>query len=188
MEEDRSVAEPRPWKVLSSEYVYQSPWLRARKDEVELNSGLVLPDYYVLEYPDWINAVLVTDELEVVLVRLYRHGYGQVDLELPAGCIDKGEAPLDACRREALEETGYGAESWESLGECCVNPGTHSNTTYLFLGRGARKVAEPRLEPSEEMVTVLRPLAETPGMLERGDIIQAAHGYALLKCCRIFGV
>ena len=47
----------RQWKVLESKYVIKRPWLTARVDKVQLPTGVVNDEYYVLEYPDWINVI-----------------------------------------------------------------------------------------------------------------------------------
>ena len=50
----------KAWKILRSEYLIQRPWLTARRDEVELPDGRIVPEYYVLEYPDWVNVIMRT--------------------------------------------------------------------------------------------------------------------------------
>ena len=96
------------WKTLETEYLIREPWLTARRDKVELPTGVVLNDYYVLEYPDWVNTIAITREGDFVLVRQYRHALGITSMELCAGVIEKDETPLEAAQRELLEETGYG--------------------------------------------------------------------------------
>lgn len=180
--------DPKPWTVIKSEYLYQSKWLTARKEHVRLANGAEMADYYVLEYSDWVNAVLLTEDEKVVLVRIYRHGLGETHYELPGGCVDPGETPLDAAKRESLEETGYQADSWESIGECSANPATHTNKTFLFIGHGARRVQAPEQEDTEEILTVPVHLKEIPGILERGEVISASHALGLSKLCRRFGL
>jgi 8-oxo-dGTP pyrophosphatase MutT (NUDIX family) len=179
--EEPEVGDPARWTTLGSDYVYRSPWLMARRDRVRLGNGRVLDDYYVLEYPDWVNAVLLTPDQQLVLIRIYRHGLGEVHYELPGGCIDPGESPEDAARREAVEETGYHAESWESLGVTCANPATHSNRTYLFLARGATWASAAEPEATEEIVTRLVSRAEAAEILRRGEMISASHALALTR-------
>lgn len=52
----------KAWKILRSEYLIQRPWLTARRDEVELPDGRIVPEYYVLEYSDWVNVIAVTKD------------------------------------------------------------------------------------------------------------------------------
>lgn len=138
--------------------------------------GREVDPYYVLEYPDWVNVVAVTDTEDVVLVRQYRHGIGRVVLELPSGVVEKNDpGPLETARRELLEETGYTSDSFRLTGVLSANPATHSNLTHCFLATGCRKIAEPRLDDMEELeVDVVR--LDRLGRLARdGALLQSLH-------------
>ncbi|MDE7374920.1 MAG: NUDIX hydrolase, partial [Odoribacter sp.] len=88
--------EIEPWKVLSSEYIAREPWFTVRKEKVQLPNGSVIPSYYVLEYPAWINVIAVTSDGRLVMERQYRHGLARADYELCAGVVDPTDAtPLD---------------------------------------------------------------------------------------------
>ena len=64
----------RKWEIIESEYLIRRPWLTARRDRVKLPTGVEIPEYYILEYPDWVNVIAITKEGKFVLVRQYRHG------------------------------------------------------------------------------------------------------------------
>ena len=66
------------WKILDSKYIIKRPWLTARVDKVELPNGVVNPEYYVLEYPTWVNVIAITAEGKFVMVEQYRHGLANV--------------------------------------------------------------------------------------------------------------
>ncbi len=70
---DKDAAFP---EILSSEYIIRRPWLTARRDSLRYAGGKVNPEYYVLEYPDWVNVIAITNEGDFVMVRQYRHGLG----------------------------------------------------------------------------------------------------------------
>ncbi len=55
------------WKTLSQKYLIEKPWLTARVDKVELPTGAIIDEYYVLEYPDWVNTIAITKEGDVRL-------------------------------------------------------------------------------------------------------------------------
>ena len=65
------------WNTLKSEYLIRRPWLTARRDTVELPTGVVNDEYYVLEYPTWVNVIAVTADGRYVFIRQYRHGIGE---------------------------------------------------------------------------------------------------------------
>lgn len=90
----------------SSEYIIRRPWLTARKDIVVHPDGRVQPEYYVLEYPDFINVIAITTDGRVIMEQQWRQAVGEVSLEIPAGVVEKGESPLQAAKREARRRDG----------------------------------------------------------------------------------
>ncbi|MBX6314662.1 MAG: NUDIX hydrolase [Isosphaeraceae bacterium] len=126
--------------------------------------------YYVLDNPDFINVIALTTEGQIVLIRQWRHGTREIELELPAGLVDPGESPLEAARRELLEETGYAAETWSLIGSVKPNPAYQVNTGWSTLAEGCRKVAEPSLDDGEDIEVVLVDPAEIPGLVRDGTI------------------
>ena len=103
----------RNWKVLTSEYLARKPWFTVRHESIELPDGRLIPDYYVFEYPDWVNVIAITKEGKFVFIDQYRHGLGETDYEIPAGVAEPDDASmLAAAQRELAEETGYGGGQW----------------------------------------------------------------------------
>lgn len=127
------------WDVLHSEYIIRRPWLTARRDKVRLPDGRVNDEYYVLEYPDWVNVIAITPDDRFVLVRQYRHGLGRTSFELCAGVCENGETPEESARRELFEETGYTGGEWHELMQLSANASTNTNITRCFVARGVTK-------------------------------------------------
>ncbi|HEX3349720.1 MAG TPA: NUDIX hydrolase [Acetobacteraceae bacterium] len=143
------------WTVTSSRVLLEDRWIRLRTDECVTAAGHRIAPYYVLEYPPWAHVVALTEDDEVVLVRQYRHAVGATLLELPGGMVDPGETPIDAARRELMEEAGYAAETLVPVAALFTNPATHTNCLHTFAARGARRVGTPRLEAGEDGMTVV---------------------------------
>ena len=94
----------RKWKVLSSEKMLdRGVWMRLRKERVQLPSGVEVPEWFILDFPDWVNVIAITREGQFVLEDQYRHAVGETHFELVAGVIDEGETPLEAAQRELSE-------------------------------------------------------------------------------------
>lgn len=169
------------WKTLRSEYIIRRPWLTARRDTVELPTGAVNDEYYVLEYPDWVNVIAVTRDGRMLLVRQYRHALGQTCFEIVAGVMEKGEEPEAAARRELLEETGYAGGEWRKLMAVSPNASTCTNVTHCFLAVGVEPVAGQHLDATEDIEVWTFSREEVRKMLERGEIKQALMAAPLWK-------
>ena len=169
------------WKVLSSEYLFRRPWLTARRDVCQLPDGRINDEYYVLEYPTWINVVAVTREGEMVLVRQYRHGLGRTCFEIVAGCVEEGEDPMDAAKRELLEETGYSGGEWHETLVFSCNASAMNNLSHSFLALGVEKTATQHLDASEDIEVYTFPQEKVKEMLLRGEFMQASMVAPLYK-------
>jgi 8-oxo-dGTP pyrophosphatase MutT (NUDIX family) len=174
--------DPGPWKVLTSEYLSRKPWYTVRVDRVELPTGAVIPEYWISEYLPWVNVLAVTPADEVLLIRQYRHGLGQVHFELPAGTTDPGETSMEAAaRRELLEETGYGQGRWSPFMTLSANPALQNNLTYTFLAEGVEPLGQPQPEAGEDLRLHRVPVAEIERLLDAGDVVQALHAAPLAR-------
>jgi ADP-ribose pyrophosphatase len=173
------------WKKIQSKYLVREPWATLRVDSCRMPDGTFIPDYYVLEYPDWVNIIALTDDEQVILVRQYRHAAGEEFLEIPGGVIEKGESPEAAARRELLEETGYEFGEMEFLSELYGNPATANNKTYCYLARGGKKTSEQNLDRGEEIILELVGLHELKQLVLQNKLGHALHTsgifYALLQ-------
>lgn len=173
------------WKVLASKYLVQRPWATLRVDTLQMPNGNIKEEYYILEYPNWVNMIGITEDNTIILIKQYRHGAEEVLLELPAGVIEKGEDPADAARREMLEETGYAFTQIEKIATLYANPATSGNQTFTYLLQQGRKVQEQDLDNSEDIEVVELSIEEAKQLLLGNKFGQALHSsalfYALIK-------
>lgn len=171
----------RPWKVLQSEYLANRPWFTVRRESVELPTGVIVPDWYIFEFPDWVNVIALTKEGKFVMISQYRHALGQTNYELVAGCCEEGESKEESARRELLEETGYGGGEWQQFMVTSPNPTNHNNLTYTFLATGVERIAEPSTEASEDIEVYLMTREEVESLLQKDEIIQCLHAAPLWR-------
>ena len=165
--------EAAQWKVLSSEYIVQRPWLTARKDVLQMPDGRVNPEFYVLEYPSWVNVIARDREGRFVMVRQYRHGLGAMSTELVAGVVEAGEEPEAAARRELMEEAGYGGGRWTLQAVISGNPSTTNNLTYCFLAEDVEHLGSQHLDATESIEPLLLSREELMDLMMSDEMKQS---------------
>ena len=84
----------------------------------------------------------VDDDEQVLCLWQYRHATQRTFVEIPAGLLDGGpdESPLEAARRELVEEAGHEAEEWTHLATTYASPGISAEVAHIYLARGLRHV------------------------------------------------
>lgn len=173
------------WKTLSSEYLFKETWFTARKDRCVRADGKIIDPYYVLEFPEWVNAFAVTDDGKILLVKQYRHALNEVCIELPGGCVDATDKNFEAAiRRELLEETGYTFDEVHSLGKISANPSTNSNLMHIFVATGGKKIQSQHLDENEEIEVLTIGFDELFRLLDENKIMQAMHVASIFYALR----
>lgn len=145
------ISNKKKWQIVLSKYLIRNKWLTVRKDKVKLPSGVEIEDYYVLEYPDWVTVIAITDEGKYVMERQYRHGIQKTCYELCGGTVEKGENILETAKRELKEETGYEGGEWDFFSVTAPNPAAMTNLCHTFIAKGVYKAVEQDLEPTEDI-------------------------------------
>lgn len=171
----------RKWEILESEYLIKRPWLTARRDRVKLPTGVEIPEYYILEYPDWVNVIAITREGKFVLVRQYRHGIREIRYELCAGVCEEGEEPMVSAQRELYEETGYGNGEWTQFMVTSANSSTMTNLTYCYLAIDVEQISTQHLEETEDLSVHLLTEEEVKALLMNDEVRQSLMAAPLWK-------
>ena len=172
----------KAWKTVSSKYLFRRPWLTVRCEDMLLPNGNHIPEYYILEYPDWVNTIAITKDGKFVFVRQYRPRLGRTSYELCAGVCDKEDAsPLVSAQRELWEETGYGKGNWREYMVISANPSTHTNLTHCFLATDVEPIDHQHLEDTEDLSVHLLTFEEVKQLLENNEIMQSLNAAPLWK-------
>ncbi len=176
----------QPWKTRARRTLLaHSKFLTVESHEVELPDGTVIADWPWLVTPDYVIVVAVTEAGEFLCFRQTKYAVEGETLAPPGGYLEPGEDPLAAARRELLEETGYEASAWQSLGSYAVDGNRGAGNAHLFLAVGARQIARPDADDLEEMQFVLLSRDEVEAALHSGAVKAlpwaAALALALLR-------
>jgi ADP-ribose pyrophosphatase len=151
----------QPWKVLEEENVSPSPWFPLLRHTVEIAEGQVIDDYYFAPLGDVVQVIALTPTHEVILVKQYKHGLGEILLELPGGMQQKGKTLIQSALNELEEEAGIKASAHQliALGKIANNPTKTRQITYGYLLFDAEinTVQKPDVTENIEVLTMPAP-------------------------------
>ncbi|MDO5714471.1 MAG: NUDIX hydrolase [Tissierellia bacterium] len=166
-------------KTIKSDKIYEGKILNLRVETVEL------PDRKyskreIVEHGEVVVVIAVKDE-KVILIKHYRKPFDKVFIEVPAGMIEANETPLDAAKREFLEETGMEATTMEYITEACTSPGYTTEKMYFFYTDSFQKIKESVDDESLEVIELT--LNEMKDRIESLDIkdLKTILSYYLLR-------
>lgn len=163
--------------VVDSEIVLEAPILAIRRDQVRMPGGNISARE-IVEHFGAVAVVAADANNRLYLLNQWRQAAGKRLVELPAGLLDvAGEDPLEAAKRELVEEAGLEAESWSLLTDMFSSPGFAEEAVRIYLARGLRAVDKPEAHDEEaDMTASWIGVEEAVAMALRGEIL---NGIAL---------
>jgi len=165
-------------KIVSRRIVDISPWLKIIARDVKFSQSTPVETYHAVGQQDYIAIVARTPEGKILIVRQFRPAVEAFTWELPAGLVDQGEQPVECCRRELLEETGYPARAIHPLGSGDPCTGRLSNRIHSFFVETGEPVAEFQAEPGIDVAA--KSTTELVALINAGEFVQQLHLGALL--------
>jgi len=169
-------------KIIESKEVYRCGLFRVTHDiAVDPKAGFRI-ERSVVRHAGSAVMMAVDEKKCILLVRQFRLPAMKKMWELPAGKVDDGEKPLQAARRELIEETGYRARKWERLGSFFVSPGYVQERMHIYLATGLIEGDATPMD-DEDIETRWFTAREVERMIHAGtlDDAKTITGYFLWK-------
>ena len=133
--------------INSLKTIYQGSVFSLVAENVTLDNG-VTTDIEYIKHPGATAIIPMLDRTRVILIKQYRHSLKEEIWEIPAGTLDPQESVLACAQRELIEEAGFSADRWHSLGEIMPVPGYSNERIHIFLAAGLRP-ADGRQRPRQ---------------------------------------
>jgi ADP-ribose pyrophosphatase len=164
----------KPWKLIKSEKVFDSKYIKIGKDQVLLPDGKKIDDYYTfLDCPSYVTVIPVLKNNKILMIEEWAYPVNQLLLQFPEGDMDQGETVEESARRELFEETGYSADEFKILGSCLISHRRTSSRQYVVVAYGANHHSSPELKGLEQnIVSKEVEVSEINAQIASGKIIQ----------------
>lgn len=169
-----------PWQITGEQEKYDNKWINVTEYQVINPSGN--PGIYgkVHFKNRAIGVIALDDNLNTYLVGQYRFVLNQYSWEIPEGGGPLDEDPLDAAKRELIEETGLKANSWTKIQDFHLSNSVSDETGHIYLARGLEQFeAEP--EDTEDLMIKKVPFIEAYQMVCNNEITDSMSVAAILK-------
>ncbi|WP_290705121.1 NUDIX hydrolase [Amphritea sp.] len=168
------------WQQKSQETVYENPWIQVQHEEVIRPNGTE-GIYGVVHFKSHaIGIIALDDDDNTWLVRQSRYPNNETTIEIPEGGGPLDEPPLEAAKRELLEETGLTAEHWQPFMELRTSNSVTDEIAFIFLATGLSQ-GKQQLEDTEDIELIKIKTTEAIEMAINGEITDAMSVAALLK-------
>jgi 8-oxo-dGTP pyrophosphatase MutT (NUDIX family) len=172
--------ERNPWTTLSTEKVYDSPWIGVEKHDVVTPGGNP-GTYSVIHFKNLAIGVLALDEkMNTYIVGQYRYPIGQYSWEIPEGGGDRNVPPVESAKRELEEETGIRAGKWTKVQEMYLSNSASDEFCILYIAQEL-SFGEAHPEDNEELAVKKLPFEELYNMVESGKITDSLTVTLVLK-------
>lgn len=169
-----------PWKQISSEERYSTPWISVSHHEVIDPSGT--PGIYgVVHFKNLAVGIVPLDaELNTWIVGQYRYPIGTYSWEIPEGGGRRDRPPLQSAERELREEVGIVAEHWTEVLRMDLSNSASDEEAIIYVAQGL-EFHEPEPDHDEQLAIRKLPFAELFAMVMRGELRDSLTVAAVLK-------
>jgi len=156
---------------MTNKLIHKGNLLELHKERVEFqNGGHTYFD--IVKHPGGAVIAAINETNQICLLKQWRHAVDEYVWELPAGCLEPDEPPIETAKRELEEEAGVIADEWRDLGKIIPSPGFSNEVLYLYDARGLSE-GTIKLDDAEQLEAHWLPVSTVIEMARCGEIVDA---------------
>ncbi len=169
-----------PWKTLSEETKYESPWIRVEEHRV-INPAGNPSLYSKVHFKNFAIGIIVLDnDHNTWIVGQHRYPLNKYSWEIPEGGGDLNVPKLDSAKRELMEECGIIAQKWTLIYEFNTSNSSTDEESFIYL---AQDLSFTEAQPEETEILEVKkiPFSELYKMVVDNKITDSLTVVAVFK-------
>jgi len=171
------------WKRLNRKTIYDTPYMKVYEDTVQTPQGVVIDDYSLTKKPDVVMIVTTDTENNIIVEKEYKYAANKTFFGIPAGHIEEGESPIQAAKRELLEETGYGNGEFTLVSTLYDYPTKDLHKVYVVRAKNVEVVSETKWDATESLEVHKMTIPELKAFIMIDDAWAISSVIASLYLC-----
>ncbi len=172
----------KKWKTLSNETIIEyGKFLTLQNHKIKLHNEKIIENWPWIVLPNFVNIVAITDNGKFIFFKQTKYAVDGIVLAPVGGYVEKDEEPLEAAKRELLEETGFNADEWINLGSFVVDANRGCGKGFFFLAKNSVKIAESVKDDLEEQEILFLSKDEIEKIIYNNEIKVLPWAYAILR-------
>lgn len=178
----------KKWKIIDKTDVSPDKWFPIERHTVEIHDGKIVDDFYISPLGDGVMTLAFTENHKIVLIKQYKHAFGDITYDLPAGFAQKDKTIEESALAELEEETGIKAAISDLyyLGKFCNVPAKLAHTTHSFLIKNASFNSIQKLDACEEIIVETIAPKKVISMIQNNIIIKSDVISTIMKAYLAF--
>ncbi len=168
------------WKINNQKVVYNTKFMQVFEEEVVLENGVIIPDFSLVKKPDIVVIVATVEGSNIIMVEEYKHGAQEILQVLPAGHLKPDEDPIEAGKRELLEETGYTSKNWKFIQHLFDYPSKDRHKVSVVMATECVHKKDQQLDENEVINYKTISLNELQKLISSNQISSSSTLAALL--------
>ena len=173
------------WETISSKILFKHHRVEVSEDTVRIEDGRILNDYIQITTNDHCVIIPINEHGQYLLFKQYKYGPRCTSFTFPAGNIENKEEPINAAKRELLEEAGLISEKWTALGSYTINGNQGVGRAHIFLAQNVVLDDKPLIsgyEDIEEQIPIWLDQQELKEHILSEKFVIISHALAAQFC------